>query len=48
VPNPGTLIDPGGAPLPGTGGGEHSRSGIIFVKCADQAKRDGRMAEKGG
>jgi hypothetical protein len=40
VPNPGTLINPRGAHLPGTGGDEHSRSGSIPAKRADKIKRD--------
>jgi hypothetical protein len=47
VSNPSTLVDPGGAHLPGTGGSKYSRPGSIPAKRADQIKRVGGVAEKG-
>jgi hypothetical protein len=46
VPNFSALPGPGSAPFPGTGGGKHSRSSIVFVKRADKTKCDERMADQ--
>ena len=47
VPNHGSLPDPGSAPLPGTSGGQRSRSSIVFIKRADQTKCSVGMANRG-
>ena len=47
MPNHGSLPDPGSAPLPGTGGGQRSRSGNVFIKRADQTKCSVGMANRG-
>ena len=48
MPNFSALPGPGSAPFPGTGGGKHSRSSIVFVKRADKTKCNGRVVNKDG